>query len=43
MHHMITRVLRRDAGEVPRYEVMVMRSYADDLREIAAHHLAHFG
>ncbi|MEM6661087.1 MAG: hypothetical protein AAF666_02810 [Pseudomonadota bacterium] len=42
MHHMITRVLRRDT-DVPRYEVMVMRSYADDLREIAQHHLAHLG
>lgn len=42
-HHMITRVLRRDAGATPRYEVMVMRSYADDLREILEHHLAHFG
>lgn len=42
MHHMITKVLRRDDGETPRYEVMVMRSYADDLREIAEHHLHHF-
>lgn len=41
-HHMITRVLRRDAA-VPRYEVMVMRSYADDLHELLAHHLAAFG
>jgi len=43
MHHMITRVLRRDAGGTPRYEVMVMRSYADNLHEIVAHHMAHFG
>ena len=42
MHHMITRVLRADA-DGPRYEVMVMRSYADDLAEIAAHHIQHFG
>ncbi len=42
MHHMITRVLRRDR-DGPRYEVMVMRSYADVLREVVAHHLAHFG
>jgi heterotetrameric sarcosine oxidase gamma subunit len=42
-HHMITRVLRHDADETPRYEVMVMRSYADDLHEILAHHLDHFG
>ena len=43
MHHMITRVLRRDDADGPSFEVMVMRSYADDLREIAEHHLAHFG
>ena len=43
MHHMITRVLRRDQNGTPRYEIMVMRSFADDLREIAAHHLHHFG
>ncbi|MEM7188689.1 MAG: hypothetical protein AAF439_03680 [Pseudomonadota bacterium] len=42
MHHMITRVLRIDTDE-PSYQVMVMRSYADDLREITQHHLAHFG
>lgn len=42
MHHMITKVLRKD-GDGPRYEVWVMRSYADDLREIAQHHLHHFG
>lgn len=42
-HHMITRVLRRDRDGVPGYRVMVMRSYADDLHEILAHHLAHFG
>ncbi len=41
-HHMITRVLRRDRG-TPGYEVMVMRSYADDLHGLLAHHLAHFG
>jgi methylglutamate dehydrogenase subunit D len=41
-HHMITRMLRRDRG-TPCYEVMVMRSYADDLRSLLAHHLAHFG
>lgn len=41
-HHMITRVLRRDRG-TPCYEVMVMRSYADDLHGLLAHHLAHFG
>ena len=38
-HHMITRVLRRDRG-TPCYEVMVMRSYADDLHGMLAHHLA---
>ncbi|MEM6624092.1 MAG: hypothetical protein AAF674_17860 [Pseudomonadota bacterium] len=42
MHHMITRVLRLDA-DGPCYHVMVMRSYADVLREVASHHLAHFG
>lgn len=41
MHHMITKVLRHDRADGPRYEVMVMRSYADDLREIVAHHLHH--
>ena len=41
-HHMITRVLRRDRG-TPCYHVMVMRSYADDLHGLLAHHLAHFG
>lgn len=41
-HHMITRVLRRDRG-TPCYEVMVMRSYADDLHGLLSHHLAHFG
>jgi hypothetical protein len=39
---MITRVLRRDRG-TPCYEVMVMRSYADDLHGLLGHHLAHFG
>lgn len=42
-HHMITRVLRRDVGAEPRFEVMVMRSYADNLREILAHHLHRLG
>lgn len=42
MHHMFIRVLRRDRDGL-RYEVMVMRSYADVLREVVAHHLAHFG
>lgn len=42
MHHMITRVLRRD-HDGPRYEIWVMRSYADTLREIVEHTLAHFG
>lgn len=42
MHHMITKVLRRDDGEMPAYKVMVMRSYADDLREIVEHHLHNF-
>ena len=43
MHHMITKVLRQDRDGVPSYTVMVTRSYADDLREIAAHHIRHFG
>lgn len=42
-HHMITRVLRRDRDGVPRYEVLVMRSYADDLHGLLAEHLALFG
>ena len=42
MHHMITRVLRSDQT-APRYEIWVMRSYADTLREVVQHHLAHFG
>ena len=42
MHHMITKVLRRDDDTAPSYEVMVMRSYADDLREIVEHHLHQF-
>jgi methylglutamate dehydrogenase subunit D len=41
-HHMITRVLRRDRG-TPCYEVMVMRSYADDLHGLLSHQLAQFG
>lgn len=43
MHHMITRVLRHDADAGPSYDVMVMRSYADDLRELAEHHIHRFG
>jgi len=43
MHHMITRVLRTDRHGSPRYEVMVMRSYADTLAEIVRHHLHRFG
>jgi heterotetrameric sarcosine oxidase gamma subunit len=42
-HHMITRVLREAEDSGPRYRVMVMRSFADDLRQILEHHLAHFG
>ena len=42
-HHMITRVLHEDEGGGPRYRVMVMRSFADDLRQILEHHLARFG
>ena len=42
MHHMITKVQRRDEAGEPGYCVMVMRSYADDLRELVAHHLDHF-
>lgn len=41
-HHMITRVLRRDMDGVPRYEVLVMRSFADELHGLLAHHLALF-
>jgi heterotetrameric sarcosine oxidase gamma subunit len=41
-HHMITRLLRRDRG-TSCYEVMVMRSYADDLHGLLAHHLAQYG
>ncbi|MEL6999521.1 MAG: hypothetical protein AAFP68_14755 [Pseudomonadota bacterium] len=43
LHHMFLKVLRHDDGGTPRYRLMVMRSYADDLREIVAHHLRHFG
>ncbi|MEM9138317.1 MAG: sarcosine oxidase subunit gamma [Pseudomonadota bacterium] len=43
MHHMITRVLRQDNSGAPAYHVMVMRSYADDLRELAEHHIHRFG
>ncbi len=39
-HHMITRVLREDRDGVPIYRVMVMRSFADDLRQVLEHHLA---
>ncbi len=42
-HHMITRVLRRDHAGTPRYEVMVMRSYANNLHEILGHNLNQFG
>lgn len=42
-HHMITRVMRHDEAGAPCYRVLVMRSYADDLRELLDHHLAHFG
>ena len=42
-HHMITRVLRQDEEGAPCYRVLVMRSYADDLRQLLQHHLAHFG
>src|SRR5690606_27434969 len=42
-HHMITRVLRHDEEGAPCYRVLVMRSYADDLRQLLQHHLAHFG
>ncbi|MEM1298534.1 MAG: hypothetical protein AAGH68_04575 [Pseudomonadota bacterium] len=43
MHHMILKVLRQDQGGTPAYTLMVMRSYADDLRELATHHIDHFG
>ena len=42
-HHMITRVLRRDRDGAPRYEVLVMRSYADELHALLSEHLALFG
>lgn len=42
-HHMITRILRHDQDGVPGYRVLVMRSFADDLRGILGQHLAHFG
>ena len=42
LHHMITRVLRTDQ-DGPHYEIWVMRSYADTLREVVEHHLAQFG
>ncbi|MEM7424364.1 MAG: hypothetical protein AAF334_11630 [Pseudomonadota bacterium] len=42
VHHMFLKVLRRDRVGVPSYSLMVMRSYADDLREILTHHLEHF-
>lgn len=42
LHHMITRVLRRD-GDGASYQMWVMRSYADTLHEVAAHHLEHLG
>ncbi|MEM7211982.1 MAG: hypothetical protein AAF479_08820 [Pseudomonadota bacterium] len=43
VHHMFLKVLRQDQGESPSYRLMVMRSYADDLREMVAHHLHRFG
>ncbi|MEM9062514.1 MAG: hypothetical protein AAGD13_18790 [Pseudomonadota bacterium] len=43
VHHMFLKVLRHDTDDAPRYRLMVMRSYADDLREMLAHHLRHFG
>ena len=43
VHHMFLKVLRQDRDGVPTYRLMVMRSYADDLREIVAHHLHRFG
>ncbi len=42
-HHMIVRVLRQDRNGMATYEVMVMRSYANDLAEILKEHLEHFG
>lgn len=42
-HHMITRVLRHDEDGAPCYRVLVMRSYADVLRQTLEHHLAQFG
>lgn len=43
VHHMFLKVLRLDRDGAPCYRLMVMRSYADDLREMTAHHLHHFG
>ena len=43
VHHMFLKVLRLDRDGAPCYRLMVMRSYADDLREIVAHHLHHIG
>lgn len=43
VHHMFLKVLRLDCEDTPCYRLMVMRSYADDLREMVAHHLHHFG
>lgn len=42
VHHMFLKVLRQDRDGAPCYRLMVMRSYADDLREMVDHHLHHF-
>lgn len=43
VHHMFLKILRQDRDQMPCYRLMVMRSYADNLREIVAHHVHHFG
>lgn len=43
VHHMFLKVLRQDRDGAPCYRLMVMRSYADDLRDMIEHHLHHFG
>ena len=43
VHHMFLKVLRQDRDGEPCYRLMVMRSYADDLRDMVTHHLHHFG
>ena len=43
VHHMFLKVLRLDREDTPCYRLMVMRSYADDLREMVTHHLHNFG